>query len=103
MKIKNNGIDISTQPRSKVKAIFEGEVKKVVTIPGSNIAVIIRHGDFLTVYSNLSKVFVKVGDLVKSSSEIGEVYTDPVSGKAIFNLQVWQENTTQDPAQWILP
>ena len=103
VKIKNNGIDISTQPKSKVKAIFEGEVKKVVTIPGSNIAVIIRHGDFLTVYSNLSKVFVKVGDIVKSNSEIGEVYSDPASGKAIFNLQVWQESSIQDPAQWILP
>lgn len=103
VKIKNNGIDISTQPNSKVKAIYEGEVKKIVSIPGSNIAVIVRHGNFLTVYSNLSKVFVKVGDIVTPQKEIGVVYSEPGAVKSIFNLQIWQESKIQNPTEWILP
>jgi septal ring factor EnvC (AmiA/AmiB activator) len=103
VKIKNNGIDISSPAGTKVKAIYEGEVKKVVTIPGSNVAVIIRHGDFLTVYSNLSTVYVKVGDTVQAQKEIGEVYTDPGTNKSVFNLQIWQESQIQNPKLWILP
>lgn len=103
VKIKNNGIDISTPANSKVKALYEGEVKKIVTIPGSNVAVIIRHGDYLTVYSNLAKVFVKVGDSVSATKEIGEVYTDPGTGKGMINLQIWHESQIQNPKSWILP
>ncbi len=103
VKIRNNGIDISTMANSPVKSIFEGEVKKIVSIPGSNVAVIIRHGDFLTVYSNLTRVSVKVGDNVKAMQIIGEAYTDSQSGKSILNLQIWLENKIQNPVHWILP
>lgn len=103
VKIKNNGIDISMPAGSKINVIFEGEVKKVVSIPGSNIAVIIRHGDFLTVYSNLSKVFVKVGDVVKAQQEIGEIFSEQNTGKGILNLQIWHESKIQNPAHWLLP
>jgi septal ring factor EnvC (AmiA/AmiB activator) len=103
LKVKNNGIDISTEQGAKVMSIFEGEVKKIVPIPGANTAVIIRHGDYLTVYSNLEKVSVKVGENVKLGQIIGEVYTDKASGKAILNLQIWKESNIQNPATWILP
>lgn len=103
VKIKNNGVDISMPAGSKINVIYEGEVKKVVSIPGSNIAVIVRHGDFLTVYSNLSKVFVKVGDIVKAQQEIGEIYSDQSTGKGILNLQVWHESKIENPAHWLLP
>lgn len=103
VKIRNNGIDISTTSHSQVKSIFEGEVKKIVSIPGSNVAVIIRHGDFLTVYSNLVKVSVKVGDNVKATQTIGEAFTDPQNNKSFFNLQIWQESKILNPVDWILP
>jgi murein hydrolase activator len=103
LKVKNNGIDISTDIGAKVMSIFEGEVKKIVPIPGANTAVIVRHGDYLSVYSNLEKVSVKVGENLKLGQVIGEVYTDKASGKAIFNLQIWKESTIQNPANWILP
>ena len=64
VKIRNNGIDINTGPNAVIRAIYEGEVKKIVSIPGANVAVLIRHGDYLSVYSNLVKVSVKVGDNV---------------------------------------
>jgi septal ring factor EnvC (AmiA/AmiB activator) len=103
VKVRNNGIDISTNPNEIVKSIFDGEVKKIVSIPGQNIAVIIRHGDFLSVYSNLVKVSVKIGDNVKALQNIGEVFNDPKTGKGVFNLQIWQENKMQNPKSWILP
>ncbi|MDD3567522.1 MAG: peptidoglycan DD-metalloendopeptidase family protein [Bacteroidales bacterium] len=103
IKIKNNGIDISTKLNEKVKTIFEGEVRKIVSIPGQNIAVLIRHGDFVTVYSNLIKVQVKVGDRVQAQQVIGEVYNDEKTQSGIYKLQIWQENTLLNPTEWILP
>lgn len=103
VKIKNNGVDITTDKDSYVRAIFEGEVKKIVSIPGSNMAVLVRHGDFLTVYSNITKISVKVGDTVKALQSLGQVFTDPTTQKGIYNLQIWQENTIQNPTNWILP
>lgn len=103
VKIKNNGIDISTEKSATVRSIFEGEVKKIVTIPGSNIAILIRHGDYLTVYSNITKVTVKAGDLVKALQPIGQAYTDPSTEKGIYNLQIWHESNIQNPVHWILP
>lgn len=103
LKIKNNGIDITTASNGKVYCIFEGEVKKIVSIPGSNTSVLVRHGDYLSVYSNLNKVFVKVGDLIQTGHLIGELYTEKGSEKSIINLQIWKESTMLNPAQWILP
>lgn len=103
IKIKNNGVDISTKVNEKVKSIFEGEVRKIVSIPGQNIAVLIRHGDFVTVYSNLIKVQVKVGDRVQAQQVIGEVYNDEKTQSGIYKLQIWQENTILNPTEWILP
>ncbi len=102
LKVKNNGVDISTEPNAKVFSVFEGEVKKIVSIPGANTAILIRHGEYLTVYTNLQKVFVKVGDNLKPQQEIGEIYTDS-NGKAILNFQIWKENSLQNPQTWILP
>lgn len=103
VKIKNNGIDISTDKGASVMSIYEGEVKKIVTIPGSNIAILIRHGDYLTVYSNITKVSVKAGDIVKALQPIGLAYTDPSTQKGTYNLQIWHESKIQNPTEWILP
>ena len=103
VKIMNNGIDISTNIGDKIKAIFDGEITKIVSIPGQNIAVIIRHGDFLTVYSNLINVQVKTGEKIKAQNVIGEVYRDSKSEQGTFNLQIWKENNKLNPMEWILP
>lgn len=103
VKVLNNGIDISTNSGEKVRSIFDGEVTKIVSIPGSNVAVIIRHGDFLTVFSNLVKVQVKIGDSLKAQQVIGEAYTDEKLKRGIFNLQIWKESSKLNPAEWILP
>ncbi len=102
VKINNNGINIATETGSKVRAIFSGEVSRVFGITGGNTAVIIRHGSYLTVYSNLSEVFVKKGDNVDTRQIIGTVYTDPEDdNKSILKFQIWKENQKLDPEDWI--
>lgn len=103
IKIKNNGIDISTNTGAKARAIFEGKVTGVVNIPGANKAVIIRHGEYLTVYSNLSEVSVKTGDMVVVKQEIGTIATDAEESKTELHFEVWYSKTPTDPINWLLP
>lgn len=103
IKIKNNGIDISTNTGSKTRAVFEGKVTGVVNIPGANKAVIIRHGEYLTVYSNLSDVTVKTGDVVVVKQEIGTIATDTEESKTELHFEVWCGKTLTDPIIWLLP
>ena len=101
--VRNSGIDITTQANAKARAIFKGEVTKVVAIPGANFAVIIRHGNYLTVYSNLSDVFVKAGQKVEIKDEIGSIFTDQNDdNKTVLKFQLWRENTKLDPEDWLI-
>ncbi len=100
--IRNNGIDILTSEGAMARSIFKGEVRKVIHIPRMNTGVIIRHGNFLSVYTNLSEVFVKVGDKVDTKESIGRVFTDRNAGnKTQLHLEVWEENKPLDPIVWI--
>lgn len=99
--VKNNGIDIRSAPNSSARAIFDGEVSGVITIPGSNSAVIIRHGEYLTVYSNLESVYVKKGDKVTTRQKIGQVYSDPSEGASELHLELWKGTTKLNPAPWL--
>ena len=102
VKINNNGINIATETGAKVRAIFNGEVSRVFGITGGNTAVIIRHGTYLTVYSNLSEVVVKKGDKVETKQVIGTVFADPEdNNKSILKFQIWQENQKLNPEEWI--
>jgi septal ring factor EnvC (AmiA/AmiB activator) len=100
--MRNAGVDITTQVNATARAIFKGEVTKVVAIPGGNMAVIIRHGNYLTVYSNLSEVFVKAGQQVEIKEEIGRIFTDESDdNKTILKFQLWHENTKLNPEDWL--
>jgi murein hydrolase activator len=102
IKIQNNGIDILTTDGADARALFRGEVRKVIHIPGMNRGIIIRHGNFLTVYTNLSDVYVKAGDMVDTKQNIGRIYTDKSDGsKTMLHLEIWEENNKLDPILWI--
>lgn len=101
IKISNNGIDISTTQGARARAIFEGTVTRVITIPGAYFAVIVRHGEYLTVYSHLSDVLVRSGDKVSVRQELGVVATDSRDAKTHLNLQIWHGNAKLNPAEWI--
>ncbi|NOY96917.1 MAG: peptidoglycan DD-metalloendopeptidase family protein [Chlorobi bacterium] len=101
--VNNNGIDIATEPGAKARSVFKGEVSRIFGITGGNMAVIIRHGKYLTVYSNLKEVTVKKGDLVFAKQYIGTVYTDTDEGnKSILKFQIWRENQRLNPEEWIV-
>jgi murein hydrolase activator len=100
--VRNAGIDITTQSNEKARAIFKGEVSKVVAISGGNLAVIVRHGNYLTVYSNLSEVYVKAGQKIDIKQEIGRIFTDKDDdNKTVLKFQLWRESIKLDPEEWI--
>ncbi len=101
-KIKSNGIIIATEKSQKVKTIFEGSVLSVLQFRGSNPTVLIQHGNYITAYKNLSKVFVNKGDKVDSNQYIGEVFTNSSTGKSSIQFSVFQKTTPLDPLSWIL-
>ncbi len=97
---KNNGVDISTASGSVARAVFDGEVTSTMTLPSYNNVVIIRHGEFLTVYSNLGQLFVKKGDKVTTKQRIGTIETNE-NGKTILHFELWKGKTLQNPESWI--
>ncbi len=103
--VQNNGIDISTLKGSNVRAVFEGKVTSVFTIPGSGQTVIISHGAYRTVYSNLKSVKVEVGQSVKTKQEIGVLLPDPSGTISESHFEIWKisgsDMSTQNPAIWL--
>jgi murein DD-endopeptidase MepM/ murein hydrolase activator NlpD len=99
--IHNNGVDIRTSRSSEARSIFSGEVSGVINIPGANSAVIIRHGEYLSVYSNLEAIYVKKGDKVSTKQSIGRVYNDPDSKAGEVHLEIWKGTSKLDPAKWL--
>jgi septal ring factor EnvC (AmiA/AmiB activator) len=100
IKVKNNGIDISTKNAAATRAVFDGVVTGVINIPGAGKAVIIRHGEYLTVYSNLASVSVNKGDKVKTKQQIG-VVLDGEEERSEMHFEIWKGSILLNPAQWI--
>ena len=102
IQVKNNGIDISTDQGSKARSVFSGEVSRVFVVSGGNKAVIIRHGKYLTVYSNLVNVLVNAGDKVSVKQTIGTIGTDSDDqSKTVLKFQIWRESEKLNPEDWI--
>src|SRR5210317_107731 len=98
--VDNPHIEITTEEKAVVRSVFEGEVSSVVPIPGANVMVLVRHGNYFTVYSNLINVKVKAGDLVSLKEPIGTAFTDE-EGKTMVQLGIWQDADIQDPNPWL--
>lgn len=102
IKINNEGVDISTRKDSKVRSIYEGEVTQVFAVPGNNMAIIIRHGHFLTLYSNLVNVRVRKGDIIPKGYHIGDVYYNQEDEESsILHLRVYEETKVLNPEKWL--
>ena len=99
--INSNGVRIATEQGAKVRAVFDGEVARIVIIKNANPAIIIRHGNYFTIYKNLSKIFVKQGDKVRTKQVIGEVFTNKSNGETILGFGVNKNANTENPANWI--
>ncbi len=98
----NKGIYIQTPAGSNARAVFEGVVTQRFSIPGNNNAVIIQHGNYRTVYANLTQIFVREGDKVSAKQAIGKIYTDDENdNKTELYFQIWNGKSLQNPENWI--
>lgn len=101
IEIVNNGVDISTDHNATVKAIFEGSVVGTQFVPGFDYMVILQHGQYYTVYSNLEEVHVKKGDKVKLDQTLGIVSTNRKTNTSEVHFEIWKEKERLNPQQWL--
>lgn len=102
VKIRNDGISITTLEGTKARAVFSGEVMKIFAIPGANQTVIVRHGNYLSVYKNLIDVKVAVGENIAIKQELGTVFTNKNEGNdTTLNFMIWKEMKKLDPEIWL--
>ena len=99
--INSNGVRIDTEKGGKAKAVFGGVVSEVQAVKGANKAVMVRHGDYISIYNNLDKIFVRKGDEVSIGQELGEVATSNNSGKTTLHFLLYQNSTKLNPEHWI--
>ncbi len=97
--MNNNGVEICANKGSQARAVFNGEVTSIAISPTGGKLIIIRHGEYLSVYSNIGDVFVKQGDKVTIKQALGTILDD--DGKTSMNLQIWKGQKTMDPSGWL--
>ena len=101
-KIKSNGIVIATEKSAKVKTVFKGKILSVLRFKGSNPTILIQHGNYITAYKNLNKVYVTKGDDLQSGEVIGEVFTNSSTGETSIQFSIFKRTTALNPLSWIL-
>jgi len=102
VQVNSSGVDFGVNGDSRAYAVFSGVVSRVFVIPGYGTAVILRHGNYLTVYANLSSVAVSTGSRVSTGQSIGSVGASPDSSSGrLLHFQLWHERTKLNPLAWI--
>ena len=98
--INNNGIDINSTKGAKARAIFDGRVVYVIQVY-DKFAILVQHGEYFTLYSNLEKVFVKTEDKVIAKQPLGIIQTNDEEGKTEIHLEIWRGSNKMNPEVWI--
>ncbi len=101
IKHESNGVIIATDEGARARAIFDGEVIAILSIPGGKKGVQIKHGNFISTYYNLSVVFVSKGDEVISKQEIGTVFTNQFSGQTLLKFYLFEDTNRLNPEEWV--
>lgn len=97
----NNGVNIQTNKEAMARAVFDGEVTLVATIPGAYNFVVVKHGEYFTVYSNLEDIFVRKGDKIKTKQVLGKVHTNSQNGDTEIHFEIRKNTTILDPTTWL--
>ncbi|HCO66381.1 MAG TPA: hypothetical protein DIT04_01295 [Dysgonomonas sp.] len=97
----SSGVDIQAQSGAQARAVFDGEVSRVVAFPGYNNCVIVRHGGYYTFYGNIQQVSVRQGQKVSTGQSLGVVYTDSDTGSSQLHFQLWKGTTKLNPEPWL--
>ncbi len=102
VKVENRGINISTVEGADVRSVFEGIVSSILPLEGANITVLIKHGEYFTVYQNLVRVDVKTGDKVETKQKIGVIFTEVErEKKSVLHFEIWKGTSVLDPSKWL--
>ncbi|MDR2692329.1 MAG: peptidoglycan DD-metalloendopeptidase family protein [Dysgonamonadaceae bacterium] len=97
-----NGIEMETTPDNEARAVFDGVVSRIFVLPGYHNSIIVRHGNYLTLYSNIDQVYVKQGSRVNTGQTLGKIYTDRENGNStLLHFELWKERTKLDPLPWL--
>ena len=99
--IQSNGVRIRTSSDVEARTIFNGEVYSIIKSKNNTYTILIQHGDFFTVYKNLSDIYVKKGDKLKTKDSIGKIATDPLNGQTILSFSIFNKGVPQNPRFWI--
>ncbi|MGO3706699.1 MAG: murein hydrolase activator EnvC family protein [Mesonia hippocampi] len=99
--IKSNGVRIETNENEPVKAVFKGSVFKIQSIRGANRAVFVKHGNYITIYNNLSEVFVNIGDEINTGTVLGHVARSTATNKPTLSFLMYKNTQSLNPAHWI--
>ena len=99
--VNNKGVNIASGSGAEVRAVFEGDITQIVFVQGLNNTVIIRHGNYLTTYSNLASVNVKTGDKVTLNQVIGCLSNSDDSDDCVLHFEIWKETENLNPEQWL--
>jgi len=99
--IQSNGVRIRTSSDVEARTIFNGEVYSIIKSKNNTYTILIQHGDFFTVYKNLSDIYVKKGDKLKTKDSIGKIATDPLNGQTILSFSIFNKGVPQNPRLWI--
>ena len=99
--IQSNGVRIRTSSDVEARAIFDGEVYSIIISKNNSRTVLIQHGNFFTVYKNLSQIYVSKGDKLKTKQVIGKIATDPLNGQTILSFSIFYNGVPQNPRTWI--
>jgi murein DD-endopeptidase MepM/ murein hydrolase activator NlpD len=95
----NNGVNIGLSADAEIHAVFDGEVKRVIVMPGYGRCVLVQHGTYFTFYCKLGEVGVKAGDKVKAGQALGRV--DTIDGQTQLHFEVWKEKEPENPELWL--
>ena len=93
-------VTLFTHKGEDARSVFEGEVSAIIAVPGGNKAVQIRHGNFITIYYNLTEVYVSKGQQVQTKTPLGKIFTDS-EGKTEMKFFVYKNTTKLNPEHWI--
>ncbi len=101
IKHQNNGVTITTDKGSQARAIFEGEVIAIISVPGGSKGVTVKHGNYISTYYNLSTLYVKKGDRVSAKEVLGDIYTNRFDGSTKLKFYLYQDSNRLNPEDWI--
>lgn len=99
--VNNRGINIAGAAGAEVRCVFEGVVTRIIFLPGLNNSVMVRHGNFITVYSNLSTVSIKTGDKVALNQRLGNISSSDDDSELMMHFEIWKETTNLNPESWL--